>query len=287
MATKAAKIASGKVRDVYDLGGGQLALVASDRISAFDVIMDESVEDRGRILTELSAYWFTEVLADLPHHFVGANAPEALLRVEPTAKGRTMVVKKAEMLPVEFIVRARLAGSGWKEYQEHGTLHGVPLEPGMKLGSALPRIMLTPSTKAEQGTHDVNLTREEARKLLGEELFLQAEALSLEVFRRGAKRADTAGLILADTKFELGYIDGTLSLCDEVLTPDSSRFWPKEGWKLGETPPNYDKQILRDWLETQPWDKSAPAPTVPQDVRERIRGRYVEIYERLSGRTFA
>jgi len=279
-------IASGKVREVYELSEDQLLIVSSDRISAFDVVMNEPVRDRGRLLTALTEFWLREVVSDIPNHLVSTDVPaeaESLADVE----GRCMVVHKATVLPVEFIVRNYLAGTGYKEYVATGTLHGQKLPSGMALGSKLPEPVLTPSTKAELGQHDINLTMDQAADLIGADVLKEAEAMALEVFGRGAKLAEKQGFILADTKFELGYIDGTLSLCDEILTPDSSRYWDAKAWTPGETLPSYDKQILRDYLETVPgWGKVAPPPVVTDEVLEKIRSRFVEIYEKLTGRSF-
>jgi phosphoribosylaminoimidazole-succinocarboxamide synthase len=279
------KIASGKVREIYELDDKHLLLVSSDRISAFDVIMNEPIPDRGRVLTALTEFWLAEIFADVPNHYVSTEVPAVATDV-PDVKGRCMVVRKAEMLPIEVIVRGYLAGSGWAEYQKSGTLHGQRLSDGLTLGSKLPEPVLTPSTKGELGQHDVNLTWDEAAAIVGNDVLKQAEAMALDIYKRAVEHAANSGFIVADTKFELGYIDGTLSLCDEVLTPDSSRFWPQTGWQLGETPPSYDKQQLRDWLETQPWDKTSPPPALPTELVDAVRARYVEIYQRLSGRNF-
>lgn len=284
------KIASGKVREIFDLDQNHLVIVSTDRISAFDVIMDEPVEDRGRVLTALTDYWLTEIAKDLPHHLVTSRPEQSILDgvrddVEDP-EGRTMVVRKAEMIPIEFIVRGALAGSGWKEYRENGTLHGQRLPRGLQLGSRLDNPILTPSTKGELGQHDINLSMEEAADRIGSGLLGQCEKLALDLFARGAARAQEVGFILADTKFEFGFIDGELAVCDEIMTPDSSRYWPAAGWELGATPPGYDKQVLRDWLETQPWDKTAPAPRVSDELLAEVRALYIEIYERISGKAF-
>jgi phosphoribosylaminoimidazole-succinocarboxamide synthase len=280
-------IASGKVREIYELSGDQLLIVSSDRISAFDVVMNEPVRDRGRLLTALTEFWLRDVLSDIPNHLVSTDVPQEAKDIDDV-EGRCMVVRKAEVLPVEFIVRSYLAGSGYKEYVATGTLHGQKLPAGLQLGSKLPEPVLTPSTKAELGEHDLNITMDQAADLVGTDALKQAEAMALEVFSRGAKLAEKQGFILADTKFELGFIDGTLSLCDEILTPDSSRYWEPSGWIPGETPPSYDKQILREYLEGIPgWGKVAPPPAVTAEALELIRGRYVEIYEKLTGRSFA
>jgi phosphoribosylaminoimidazole-succinocarboxamide synthase len=280
-------IASGKVREIYELSDDQLLIVSSDRISAFDVVMNEPVRDRGRLLTALTEFWLGEVFNDIPHHLVSTDVPKEAEALDDV-QGRCMVVRKATVLPVEFIVRNYLAGTGYKEYLATGTLHGQKLPAGLQLGSKLPEPVLTPSTKAEQGEHDINLTMAQAADLLGADVLKEAEALALDVFSRGAKLADQHGFILADTKFELGYIDGTLSLCDEILTPDSSRYWEPAGWSPGQTPPSYDKQILREYLESVPgWGKVAPPPPVSEETLDRIRARYIEIYEKLTGRRFA
>ncbi len=285
------KIASGKVREVYDIDDDHLLILSTDRISAFDVIMNEPVPDRGRVLTALTAYWLDDVASDLPHHLVTSTPDESLLDAVrgdvSDPEGRAMVVRKAEMLPIEFIVRGYLAGSGWKEYGERHTLHGSALPDGLQLGSELPAPVLTPSTKGELGQHDINLTMAQASDVITSDVLSQCESLALELYKRGATRAHECGFILADTKFEFGFIDGTLSVCDEVMTPDSSRFWPMTGWQLGTTPPAFDKQVLRDWLEEQPWGKTAPPPQVPGEILNEVRTRYVEIYEKLSGRSFA
>jgi len=255
-------------------------------MSAFDVIMDETIPDRGRVLTGITEFWLRELAADLPNHLVSMDVPDEAKDL-PDIAGRVMVVRKAEMLPVEFIIRGYLAGSGWKEYCESGTLHGKALSGGLQLGSQLPEPVLTPSTKGELGEHDINLTWEEAAERIGIDVMKEAESLVMEMYRRGSEHARARGLILADTKFELGYIDGTLSLCDEILTPDSSRYWPTTGWSLGETPPAFDKQLLRDWLEEQPWDKTPPPPTLPDEIVAAVRKRYVDAYERLTERKFS
>ncbi len=278
------KIASGKVREIYEIDSDQLLILATDRISAFDVVMGEPIPDRGRVLTGLTDFWLRDQLADLPNHLVSSAAPVDFDVAD--AEGRCQVVRRAEMLPIEFIVRAYLAGTGWKEYQRNGTLHGTPLPKGLQLAAKLEQPLLTPSTKGELGEHDINLTLQEAADVIGTDEMKTAEALALEAYERAATHAASKGFILADTKLELGYIDGTLSICDEVFTPDSSRFWPDSGWKPGETPPAYDKQILRDYLETQPWGKTAPPPPLPQEVIAGTRQRYVDAYERITARTF-
>ena len=269
----------GKVRDVYDEGDGTLTFVATDRISAFDVVMGEPVPEKGRVLTAMTAFWLTEVLADLcPNHLVSVVD-------QGDDAGRAIVVRKAEMLPIECIVRGYLSGSAWKEYQRDGTMHGEPLPAGLRQSEQLPEPVFTPSTKAEVGDHDENISFERAVELVGAEVAEEARRISLEAYRRGADHAAARGILIADTKFELGFLDDRLALCDEVLTPDSSRFWPAEGWSPGDVPPSLDKQPVRDFLDTTGWDKTPPPPPLPPDVVAATTTRYREAYERLTGRS--
>jgi len=267
----------GKVRDVHDRGDGTLLFVASDRISAFDVVMTEPVPDKGRVLTAMTAFWLTQVLADLcPNHL-------AEMVEEGEHAGRAMVVRQAEMLPIECIVRGYLSGSAWKEYQRGGTMHGEPLPAGLRQSERLPEPVFTPSTKAEVGDHDENISFERAVELVGAEVAEEARRISLEAYGRGADHAVARGIVIADTKFELGFIDGRLAMCDEVLTPDSSRFWPAEGWGPGDVPPSLDKQPVRDFLEATGWDKKPPPPSLTAEVVAATSARYREAYERISG----
>jgi len=269
----------GKVRDVYDRGDGTLVFVASDRISAFDVVMTEPIPDKGRVLTAMTAFWLTEVLADVcPNHLVS-------MVDEGEHAGRAMVVRKADMLPIECIVRGRLSGSAWKEYERSGTMHGQPLPAGLRQSDLLPEPVFTPSTKAEVGDHDENISFEQAVELVGPEVAHEARRISLDAYRRGAEHAAARGIVIADTKFELGFLDGRLALCDEVLTPDSSRFWPAEGWEPAQVPPSLDKQPVRDFLEATGWDKRPPPPSLPAEVVAATTRRYREAYERLTGRS--
>jgi phosphoribosylaminoimidazole-succinocarboxamide synthase len=276
---------SGKVRDVYDAGGDRLLFVVSDRMSAFDVVMAEPIPDKGRVLNAISTFWF-EATADMaPNHMVSIDEGDFPDVGVDDLAGRSMVVRKADMLKIECIVRGYLSGSAWKEYKASGTMHGVPLPKGMQESDQLPEPVFTPSTKADTG-HDENITVDQAADIVGADVVKEAAELSLAVYRRGAELAAEKGIIIADTKFELGWIDGELALCDEVLTPDSSRFWDVATYKPGATPPSFDKQPLRDWLEAQGWDKKPPPPTLPADVVDATRTRYVDAYERLTGRSF-
>ena len=281
-------LSSGKVRDIYDAGDGRLLLVTSDRISAFDVIMAEPIPDKGRVLTAMSAFWF-ELFADLvPGHLISTDLadmpPEAQ---QPELTGRVMLCRRAEMLPIECIVRGYITGSAWKEYRTSGTMHGATLPEGLLESAQLPEPVFTPSTKGELGEHDINLSFDEAVDLVGAELAGQARDVSLAVYQRGAEWAAERGIIIADTKFELGLVDGELILADEVLTPDSSRFWPADQWVPGTTPPSFDKQPVRDYLDGLDWDKTPPPPPLGDDVVAATRARYIEAYERITGRSFA
>jgi phosphoribosylaminoimidazole-succinocarboxamide synthase len=278
-------IYSGKVRDIYELDDKHLVFVASDRMSAFDVVMAEPIPDKGRVLTAITAFWF-ERLADVaPNHLVSLDVPVAASSPEALA-GRTMVVRKAEMLPIECIVRGYLSGSAWAEYCRSGTMNGQGLPEGLRQSEQLPEPVFTPSTKAEVG-HDENISYDAAVELVGTELAEEARRISLAAYAKGAEWAAGQGIIIADTKFELGLIDGQLAICDEVLTPDSSRFWPAEDWKPGTIPPSFDKQALRDWLEGTGWDKTPPPPALPAEIIDATRTRYVGAYERLTGLVFA
>jgi phosphoribosylaminoimidazole-succinocarboxamide synthase len=269
---------SGKVRDLYDVGDGTLILVASDRMSAFDVVMRESVPDKGRVLTAMSAFWFDHLGGIARNHLIALEHPDA-----PSEwAGRMMHVRRAEMLPIECIVRGYLAGSAWKEYRASGTVHGARLRDGLQESEQLDAPMFTPSTKAASGTHDDNITFDDAVALIGADAAERAREISLAAYAAGAARAEAAGIIVADTKLELGFVDGELVVADEVLTPDSSRFWPADEWKPGITPPAFDKQPLRDWLELQSWDKRPPPPTLSPEIVSASRARYVEAYERVT-----
>jgi phosphoribosylaminoimidazole-succinocarboxamide synthase len=285
-------IQSGKVRELYDADDCHLLMVASDRISAFDVIMAEPIPDKGRVLTAMTAYWLEELSDLAPNHLVSADVadfpagaaelPGGLAELA----GRSMLVHRAEMLDIECIVRGYLAGSAYKEYELEGTVHGMAMPAGLRHADRLPEPIFTPSTKATEG-HDLNIGMAEAIDIVGEAAATTASELCLAAYRRAAARAEEQGIIICDTKFELGFIDGALSICDEVLTPDSSRFWPADNCAPGTNPPSFDKQRLRDWLESQPWDKQAPPPALPDEIVSATSALYVESYERVCGRRLA
>jgi phosphoribosylaminoimidazole-succinocarboxamide synthase len=275
----------GKVRDIYDLGD-KLLLVATDRMSAFDVVMAEPIPDKGRILTQLSAFWFRH-LADLtPNHLVSLKVEEFPPACQPFAdllEGRTMLVQKCKPLPVECIVRGYLSGSGWAEYRTSGAIGGLALPPGLVESQKLPEPIFTPSTKAELGTHDENIDFATMASLIGAELAARVRDLSLAIYQRALAWAEPRGIIIADTKFEFGLADGDLLLIDEVLTPDSSRFWPQEDYRPGGPQKSYDKQYLRDYLESLGWNKQPPPPPLPAEVIANTRSRYLQALQTLTG----
>ena len=282
-------LSSGKVRELYDAGQGRLLMVASDRISAFDVIMDEPIPDKGRVLTAMTAYWLEELSDLAPNHLISADTDEfpegaaALPGGLEELAGRAMLVRRADMLDIECIVRGYLAGSAYKEYQRTGTVHGMAMPAGLRHADRLPEPIFTPSTKAVEG-HDLNIGMAEAVDLVGREAAESAAELCLAAYARAAARAEEQGIVICDTKFELGFIDGALSICDEVLTPDSSRFWPADDCAPGTNPPSFDKQPLRDWLEAQQWDKQPPPPSLTDEIVSATSTRYVDAYERVCGR---
>ncbi len=286
-------LARGKVRDNYAVGDDRILMVASDRISAFDVIMGEPIPGKGALLTQMALFWFDKLKGIVPNHLTG-DAPESVVAPGEVAQvqGRSMLVKRLKPLPVEAVVRGYLAGSGWAEYQQSRSVCGVPLPEGLSNASKLPEPIFTPAAKAEVGEHDENISFEQVEKTIGPELAAQMRDVSIALYKAAADYALTKGIIIADTKFEFGLdADGTLTLMDEVLTPDSSRYWPLEGYeaafKAGANPPSYDKQYLRDWLETaqvdgKPWGKTAPAPVLPAEVIEGTSGKYREALEGLT-----
>ncbi len=287
-------LARGKVRDNYAVGDDRILMVASDRISAFDVIMGEPIPGKGELLTKLSLFWFDQLgprgLNICPIHLTG-DAPESVVSAQEVAqvKGRSMLVQRLKPIPVEAVVRGYLAGSGWKEYQESRSVCGVPLPEGLQNASKLPEPIYTPAAKAAMGEHDENITFERTVEMIGPELAAQIRDVSIALYKAAAAIALKKGIIIADTKFEFGLDKANqLVLMDEVLTPDSSRYWPAESYKVGENPPSYDKQFLRDWLETaqvggKPWDKTPPAPRLPREVIEKTAAKYQEALTRLIG----
>ena len=281
------KLRSGKVREVFDLGD-TLLFVATDRISAFDVILPDPIPHKGAVLNQISAFWFKR-FNDIANHFITANPekfPNELQPFREQLAGRSMIVKKTKPLPVECVVRGYLAGSGWKEYQQSQSVCGIELSSGLKLASPLPQPIFTPATKAEEG-HDENIDMKRCAQILGKELADRVKALSLEIYSRGRDHAAQRGIIVADTKFEFGIVNGDLLLIDECLTPDSSRFWPKDQYTVGQSPPSFDKQFVRDYLETLDWDKTPPAPRLPKDVLEKTSAKYLEAFRRLTGTEIA
>ncbi|MFY9513274.1 MAG: phosphoribosylaminoimidazolesuccinocarboxamide synthase [Rubrivivax sp.] len=276
-------LARGKVRDNYAVGKDRILMVASDRLSAFDVVLSDPIPGKGEILTRMALFWFEKLQHIVPNHLTGDDpvsvvAPDEVAQV----RGRSMLVKRLQPLPVEAVVRGYLAGSGWKEYQQNGEVCGVALPPGLQLASRLPAPIFTPATKAEAGEHDENIPFERMRQMIGAELADQVRTVAIRLYEAAAAHALTRGIIIADTKFEFGLdADGTLTLMDEVLTPDSSRFWDRRTWREGKNPASYDKQAIRDWLEAvridgQPWNKRPPAPALPADVAAASAGRYGE-----------
>jgi phosphoribosylaminoimidazole-succinocarboxamide synthase len=285
---------SGKVRDLYAVGTDRLLLVASDRLSAFDVVLPTEIPDKGRVLTGLSRFWFSRTAGIVPNHLLGTTPeelPEEFVPGPETAtelRGRMMLCRRVEVLPIEVIVRGYLAGSGWKDYGRTGAVCGIALPAGLRESDRLPEPLFTPSTKAEQGAHDENIGLDEAARLIGADLAERVRDLALALYRFGSSVAEPAGIILADTKFEFGVDQETneLLLIDEVLTPDSSRFWDAAMYEPGRAQASFDKQFVRDWLEAQPWDKTAPGPELPTDIVEGTRARYVEAFERITGASF-
>jgi phosphoribosylaminoimidazole-succinocarboxamide synthase len=277
------KLRSGKVREVFDLGE-TLLFVATDRLSAFDVILPDPIPQKGAVLNQLSAFWFQQFL-QVDNHFVTARLdefPKELSGYGDQLAGRSMIVRKTKPLPVECVVRGYLAGSGWKEYQESQSVCGEKLPAGLKLASALPEPIFTPATKNDEG-HDLNIDMNECRRILGDEMASRVKELSLKIYSAGREHAARHGIIVADTKFEFGTLEGQLLLIDECLTPDSSRFWPKDQYVIGQSPPSFDKQFVRDYLETLDWDKNPPGPRLPDEVIEKTSAKYVEAFERLTG----
>lgn len=278
------KIYSGKVRDLYEIDERRMLMVASDRLSAFDVILDDPIPGKGQILTAISNFWFDKLKDVVPNHLTG-DQPEDVVSAEdrPRVAGRAVVAKRLQPVAVEAIVRGYLAGSGWKEYRQSGTVCGIPLPAGLQEASRLPQPIFTPSTKAAVGDHDENISFERCESIIGAELAAQVRDTSIRLYQAASDYAATRGIIIADTKFEFGLDeDGTLVLMDEALTPDSSRFWPADSYQAGSNPPSFDKQFVRDWLESTGWNKEPPAPALPREVAERTAAKYREAFERLA-----
>ena len=282
--------ARGKVRDIFDLGDS-LVLVATDRISAFDYVLGSGIPDKGKVLTQLSAFWFRRTEAIVANHLQTLDVsayPEPMRRYPAVLAGRSMLVRKTNPVPIECVARGYLSGSGWKEYVATGRVCDIPLPSGLRESDRLPEPIFTPATKEESG-HDINISEDEAAKIIGRDLTTRLKQLTLEIFRRGCAHAESKGIIIADTKFEFGLVgDGRpasdVVLIDEVLTPDSSRFWPKDEYRPGGAVPSFDKQFVRDYLESIKWNKQPPVPSLPEDVIGRTREKYIEAFRRLSGR---
>jgi phosphoribosylaminoimidazole-succinocarboxamide synthase len=277
------KVASGKVREIFDLGE-HLLFVATDRISAFDCILPNAIPRKGEVLTQLSDFWFGK-MKFVENHLVAvdfAAFPEVLKPFEAQLRGRSMIVRKAKPLPVECVVRGYLIGSGWKDYQRTGAVCGIALPAGLQQAEKLPQTIFTPSTKAASG-HDENIAWDECVRMCGESVATQARDLAIRIYEEGRAHAAGRGIILADTKFEFGILDGRVILIDEVMTPDSSRYWPAADYRVGISPPSFDKQFVRDYLETLDWDKTPPAPQLPADVVAKTAAKYLDAYERLTG----
>jgi len=276
----------GKVRDIYDLGD-RLLIVATDRISAFDVVMANPIPDKGRVLTQLSKFWFDLIKEIVPNHLISAEVkdyPEACRSYQEMLRGRSMLVVKTDVLPIECVVRGYLSGSGWEEYKKTGEVCSIGLPKGLVESSKLEEPIFTPATKAEIGLHDENITFEKVEKMVGKDLAQRLRSLSSAIYKRARDFAEGRGIIIADTKMEFGIKDGGLLLIDELLTPDSSRFWPKDDYRPGGSQKSFDKQFLRDYLLSIKWDKNPPAPQLPEEIIQKTREKYLEAYERLAGR---
>ena len=282
------RIGSGKVRELYAVGD-ELLLVASDRISAFDVVLPTAIPDKGKVLTALTAFWLDHLKGIVADHRITtdvAQFPPALHPFADELRGRSMLCRRAEVIPIECVARGYLAGSGWKEYRAGGTVCGIALPDGLRESEQLPEVIFTPATKAEQGDHDENISFEQAAALIGHDLARDLRDVTLQLYGAARDHAATRGIILADTKFEFGLIDGQIILIDEALTPDSSRFWPADDYEVGRSQASFDKQFVRNWLERQDWGKTPPGPELPDDIVTATRARYIEAYERLTDRSF-
>ena len=278
----------GKVRDIYDLGD-RLLIIATDRLSAFDVVMANGIPYKGIVLTQISRFWFDFLSGDVEHHLISdemASFPEPFCNHPDQLTGRTMLVKKGEVLPIECVVRGYLAGSGWAEYRQSQTVCGQKLPDGLKQCEKLPELIFTPATKAERGAHDENISFERSAEIIGEESANYVRDKSIDIFKKASAYAETKGIILSDTKFEWGVVDGKIILVDEVLTPDSSRFWPADKYEAGRDQESFDKQFVRNYLESINFDKSGAGVELPDDIRQKTSDKYIEGYERLTGKKF-
>jgi phosphoribosylaminoimidazole-succinocarboxamide synthase len=284
----AKKISSGKVREIFDVDDNHLLLVTTDRLSAFDVVMPDPIPDKGAVLNCISMWWFEKTKSIVKNHIVSADINDypAPFKGDVRLKDRSMLVIKAKPLTIECIVRGYVSGSGWKEYKEKGSICGISLPLGLKESEKLPEPIFTPSTKAEQGLHDENVSEEVAAALVGKEVFDKVKDISIEIYLMASDEALKKGIIIADTKFEFGIRNGEIILIDEVLTPDSSRFWPLDKYEPGKSQPSFDKQFVRDYLETLDWGKKAPGPKLPEDIILKTREKYIEAYEKLTGLKF-
>ena len=283
--TSLKRIHQGKVRDIYAIDDATMLLVSTDRLSAFDVILPTGIDNKGAMLTQMANFWFGKLQHIVPNHLTGI-APESVVNKEECAQvtGRAVVVKKLKALPIEAIVRGYLVGSGWKEYKQKGTVCGIQLPTGLQEAAKLPAPLFTPSSKAAVGEHDENISIAQVEALIGKDMAKQVAKVAIQLYSEAAAYALTKGIIIADTKFEFGLdSNGVLHVMDEVLTPDSSRFWPLESYKVGSNPPSYDKQYVRDWLESIHWNKAPPAPALPDEVAQRTSDKYMEAYEKLTG----
>ena len=279
----------GKVRDLYDMGDA-LLMIATDRISAFDVILPNGIPGKGKILTQLSAFWFSQLAGIVPHHLISTRVedfPAACRPYRDILSGRSMLIKKTKPLPVECVVRGYLSGSGWKDYQKSGAVCGIPLPAGLKESDSLGEPIFTPSTKAEIGTHDENINFSAAEKLVGKETAARLKQLTIAIYQKARSIAEEKGIIIADTKFEFGMLNGEIILIDEVLTPDSSRFWPQDSYAPGKAQNSFDKQFVRDYLLSLTWDQKPPAPTLPAEIIQKTSQRYQEAFRRLTGKEFS
>lgn len=288
--TSLKRIHQGKVRDIYDIDDKTMLLVSTDRLSAFDVILPTGIANKGAMLTQMANFWFEKLQNVVPNHLTGIDPASVVSDSKEKAQlaNRAVVVKKLKALPIEAIVRGYLVGSGWKEYKAKGTVCGIPLPAGLQEASKLPEPIFTPSSKAAVGEHDENISLQQCADLIGADMAAQVAKVAIALYTQAAEYALTRGIIIADTKFEFGLdANGVLHVMDEVLTPDSSRFWPAESYAVGKNPPSYDKQYVRDWLEACGWNKTPPAPALPADVAQRTSDKYMEAFEKLTGKKLA